>query len=129
MKDYPSIITLTPQLEGRFKELFEKTWQCIDTFKADGDVVKFKKALCDIFDESPNFAYLEPETLENYGFEGYEENQWVEFDKIDDDIEKDAAKELIKGFEEFGQHQLCGGSGSLLITIFGDSFLKITQWR
>ena len=117
---------LTPQIEKAYRDLFQKTINAMDAYKADKDLPKFKNTLLGIIDETPNVAYLEPETCEGYGIET-EDSIWVEFDKETCENDKAMLKDLIIEYAEqgFSPCQLSLGSASLVYTLFGDSAFEL----
>ena len=121
------IVKLTSEIEGRYQTLFQKGINAIEDFKKDGDYKKFKTILCELVDETPSVSYLDPDILQCYGFEDYEESQWCEFT---DEEEEKWCKEMLKReiceISEFTSCRLSiGGSGSILITLFGDAFTEL----
>ena len=116
---------LTIEIEEKYQALFEKGIAAIETYKADGDIKKFQKALCELVDETPNVCYLDPDVLTCYGLEDYEESQWVECDEAETDEYNTNVKDIILTADSFADYQLGFGSASILITIWGDTFYKL----
>lgn len=120
------VISLTKNVEEQYKVLFEKAINGIKAFKSDNDTAKFKKVLCDIIDKMPNVSYLDPDILyASYDME-YDNSQWCEFDDEEMKLNNEALKDIVNDIDDFQRHQLSlGGSGSILITLFGDTYHEL----
>jgi len=84
-----------------------------------------KDSLCQIIDKVPNIAYLDPDVLSCYDIDS-EDDQWVECNEEEMQRSCRVLKEIINEIDEFESFQLSFvSSGSILRTIFGDSYDEV----
>lgn len=117
---------LTSEVEEKYQDLFQRTLNAMQAYKADKDLPKFKATLFAIIDATPNVCYLDPDVCEMYGVET-EDSAWIEFDKETDDYSKSMLKDLITDYanQGFDSCQLTLGSASLVYTLFGDTAYEL----
>ena len=119
------ITTPTPQQEEQLNTSIQSAKEYINAYKQQPDTELLKKKLCEVIDECPNVAYLDPDALSCYGID-VEDSQWVELNKDEMEENNRNLKDIVNEIDKFESFQLSFmSSGSILRTIFGDAYEEI----
>lgn len=113
-----------PQQEDQLNISIQKAKEYINAYKKQPDSKLLREKLCEVIDECPNVGFFDPDWLSCFGIEE-DDSQWVEFEE---DEMRENNIELKRVINDV-QFDCCNlsfmGSGSILLTIFGDAYDEI----